>query len=160
MSPILLIIIILICVALSFFVLIQNPKGGGMAGTFGGFGNSVMGAKQSSEGVEKATWYAMAALAGVVLLSFVLMPKPTDRKATGNEMGKPLKATTAPAQIPSNVPTAPGTPAPATGTPPPATGTPAPASGTPSPASGAPAPASGTPAPAAGTPAPAPPAGS
>lgn len=92
MNAILLILIILICLVLSFFVLIQNPKGGGMAGTFGGFGNSVMGAKQSSEGVEKATWYSMAALALVVLLSFVLMKKPTDSQTAGNEMGKTLKA--------------------------------------------------------------------
>ena len=35
MSALLLILIILICLVLSFFVLIQNPKGGGMAGTFG-----------------------------------------------------------------------------------------------------------------------------
>ena len=91
MSSILLILIILICVTLSFFVLIQNPKGGGMSGTFGGFGNSVMGAKQSSDAVEKGTWYTMLALALVVLLSFVLMPK-TNNAATGNEAGEPLKA--------------------------------------------------------------------
>ena len=100
MSTILLILIILICVVLSFFVLIQNPKGGGMSGTFGGFGNSVMGAKQSSDAVEKGTWYAMGALALVVLLSFVLMEKPINTQAVGNEGGAPLKATTAPAQAP------------------------------------------------------------
>ncbi len=104
MSTILLILIILICVVLSFFVLIQNPKGGGMSGTFGGFGNSVMGAKQSSDAVEKGTWYAMGALALVVLLSFVLMDKPTNTKAVGNEAGAPLKATTAPAQVPAATP--------------------------------------------------------
>lgn len=133
MSAIILILIILICLVLSFFVLIQNPKGGGMSGTFGGFGNSVMGAKQSSEGVEKATWYAMAALAGIVLLSFVLMPK-TKNAAKGNEAGQPLKATTMPAaQAPA--PSAAPAPAPA-----PAGSAPAPAAATPAP-SDAPAPA-------------------
>jgi preprotein translocase subunit SecG len=100
MSVILLIAIILICIVLSFFVLIQNPKGGGLSGSFGGYGNQVMGAKQSAEGVEKVTWWSMAALAGIVLLSFVLMDKPTNSAATGNEAGKPLKATTAPIQAP------------------------------------------------------------
>lgn len=138
MSPILLIIIILICIALSFFVLIQNPKGGGMAGTFGGFGNSVMGAKQSSEGVEKATWYAMAALAAVVLLSFVVMPKTTDRKAAGSEMGEPLKATTSPAQLPQNIPTAPaGNAAPPAGNVAPPAGNTAPPAGNTAPPAGA-----------------------
>ena len=112
MSTIILILIILICVVLSFFVLIQNPKGGGMSGTFGGFGNQVMGAKQSSDAVEKGTWYAMAALAGIVLLSFVLMPK-SKNAAKGNEAGKPLKASTMPTQqAPPPVQSAPA-PAPA-----------------------------------------------
>jgi preprotein translocase subunit SecG len=104
MNVLFLILIILICVVLSFFVLIQNPKGGGMAGTFGGFGNQVMGAKQSAEGVEKVTWWSMGALALVVLLSFVMMDKPTNTKASGNEAGKPLKATTAPIQAPTPPP--------------------------------------------------------
>lgn len=140
MSTILLILIILICVVLSFFVLIQNPKGGGMAGTFGGFGNSVMGAKQSSDAVEKGTWYAMGALALVVLLSFVLMDKPTNNAAAGNEAGPALKATTAPAQVPATTP-APaaqgqqGTPAPTGGSAPAPTGA-APASDAPAPTSG------------------------
>lgn len=112
MSTIILILIILICVVLSFFVLIQNPKGGGMSGTFGGFGNSVMGAKQSSDAVEKGTWYAMGALALVVLLSFVLMPK-TRNIAPGNEAGEPLKATTLPQQAPPPAAAPAAAPAPA-----------------------------------------------
>ena len=116
MSVILLIAIILICIVLSFFVLIQNPKGGGLSGSFGGYGNQVMGAKQSAEGVEKVTWWSMAALAGIVLLSFVLMDKPTNSAATGNEAGKPLKATTAPIQAPP-VNTAPAGNVPATSAP-------------------------------------------
>lgn len=78
MSIFIIILIILICVVLSFFVLIQNPKGGGLSGSFGGYGNSVMGAKQSSDAVEKGTWYTALALGVVVLLSFVLAPKMGD----------------------------------------------------------------------------------
>jgi len=94
---------------LSFFVLIQNPKGGGMAGTFGGFGNQVMGAKQSAEGVEKVTWWTMGALAAVVLISFVLMDKPSNTQAAGNEAGAPLKATTTQSAPAPPVNTAPAT---------------------------------------------------
>ncbi len=112
MSAILLILIILICLVLSFFVLIQNPKGGGMAGTFGGFGNQVMGAKQSAEGVEKVTWWTMGALAAVVLISFVLMEKPMNSKV-GSEVINPLKASSAPVQAPPTPAPAPANTAPA-----------------------------------------------
>ena len=46
------ILIILACVVLAFFVLIQNPKGGGLAGSFGSLGNQVMGVKQSTDVME------------------------------------------------------------------------------------------------------------
>ncbi len=75
MSIFIIILIVLVCVALSFVVLIQNPKGGGMSGTFGGFGNQVMGAKNSSDSVEKATWYLVMLLGVIVLASFVIASK-------------------------------------------------------------------------------------
>ena len=67
-------LIIVTCAALAFFVLIQNPKGGGLAGSFGGFGNQMMGAKQSTDVVEKGTWIAGSILLVLTLLSFVLRP--------------------------------------------------------------------------------------
>ena len=67
-------LIIVTCAALAFFVLIQNPKGGGLAGSFGGFGNQMMGAKQSTDVVEKGTWIAGSVLLVLTLLSFVLRP--------------------------------------------------------------------------------------
>lgn len=69
------ILIIITCGVLAFFVLIQNPKGGGLAGTFGGLGNQMMGAKQSTDVVEKGTWVAASLLLAFTLLSFVLTPK-------------------------------------------------------------------------------------
>ena len=56
MAFLLFILIVVTCAALAFFVLIQNPKGGGLAGSFGGLGNQMMGAKQSTDVVEKGTW--------------------------------------------------------------------------------------------------------
>lgn len=50
------VLIIVVCVLLSLVVLIQNPKGGGLSSTFGGVGQQILGARRSSDVVEKATW--------------------------------------------------------------------------------------------------------
>ena len=75
MAFILFILLVITCAALAFFVLIQNPKGGGLAGAFGGLGNQMMGAKQSTDVVEKGTWVCAAALLILTLGSFILSPK-------------------------------------------------------------------------------------
>ncbi|HRN95590.1 MAG: preprotein translocase subunit SecG [Chitinophagales bacterium] len=50
------VLIIIVCVFLSLVVLIQNPKGGGLTSTFGGVGQQILGARRSTDMVEKATW--------------------------------------------------------------------------------------------------------
>jgi len=82
MSTLLIVLLILICLVLSFFVLIQNPKGGGLSGAFGGFGGQVMGVKKSTDAVERGTWYTIGALVLVTLLSFIL----AERKASDNSV--------------------------------------------------------------------------
>jgi len=63
MTSLLIIVIILACVVLGFFVLVQKPKGGGLSGTFGSLGTQVMGVKQSGDVMEKGTWYTMTIIA-------------------------------------------------------------------------------------------------
>ncbi len=60
------ILIIIVCVLLTLVVLIQNPKGGGIASNFAA-PNQIMGAKRSSDMVEKATW-----ILAVILIVFSL----------------------------------------------------------------------------------------
>jgi preprotein translocase subunit SecG len=104
------ILIIITCGVLAFFVLIQNPKGGGLAGSFGGLGNQMMGAKQSTDVVEKGTWVAASVLLALTLLSFMLAPKTkTDinQKTRSETVGAPAPAPAAPAsntQIPAAPP--------------------------------------------------------
>lgn len=102
------ILIIITCGILAFFVLIQNPKGGGLAGSFGGYGNQMMGAKQSTDVVEKGTWVAASVLLALTLLSFMLAPKT---KTDLNEKTRSEKNVGSPAPMPAQQP------APATGTP-------------------------------------------
>lgn len=66
MFTVILIIILVICVILSLAVLIQNPKGGGLSGTFGGAATQMFGYKRTSDDVEKITW---GLAIGIILLS-------------------------------------------------------------------------------------------
>jgi preprotein translocase subunit SecG len=51
-----LILILLASVVLGFIILVQNPKGGGLAGNIAGFSNQFMGVKQTTDVLEKGTW--------------------------------------------------------------------------------------------------------
>ncbi len=123
MAFLLFILIVVTCAVLAFFVLIQNPKGGGLAGTFGGLGNQMMGAKQSTDVVEKGTWVSAAALLILTLGSFILSPKVTtsaNEKTRSEKVNKGVQAPAAPAPATQAAPaqTAPeGNAAPATNAP-------------------------------------------
>ncbi|MFZ1786242.1 MAG: preprotein translocase subunit SecG [Ferruginibacter sp.] len=64
------ILVIIASVILGMIVLIQNPKGGGLSSSFGGFGNQIMGVKQTTDVLEKGTWL----FAGIVGILCVLSP--------------------------------------------------------------------------------------
>jgi preprotein translocase subunit SecG len=72
----------LICVVLAFFVLVQNPKGGGLTGAFGSIGSQVMGVKQSSDVMEKGTWTSMGIIAAlcIVCVVFYSTPRPQQQQ--------------------------------------------------------------------------------
>lgn len=61
------VLIIIASVVLGLIVLIQNPKGGGLSGALGGFGNQLMGVKQTTDVLEKGTW-VFAAIVGILCL--------------------------------------------------------------------------------------------
>src|SRR5690348_11194971 len=68
------ILIVIVCVVLGLIVLIQNPKGGGLSGTFGGVGTQFMGVKQTTDVLEKGTWL-FAGLIGLLCIVSVLFFK-------------------------------------------------------------------------------------
>ncbi len=69
MTLLFLILIILACIVLSLVVLVQNPKGGGLAGNIGGFSNQFMGVKQTTDVLEKGTWIFAAVIAVLCITS-------------------------------------------------------------------------------------------
>ncbi|RAJ81797.1 preprotein translocase subunit SecG [Chitinophaga dinghuensis] len=81
------ILIILACVLLGFFVLIQNPKGGGLSGSFGGIGNQVIGVRQTTDVLEKGTW-VLAAVIAVLCLTAPFFIGGTGAKAGSQTLEK------------------------------------------------------------------------
>ena len=96
MIAIITIIILLTCVVLAFFVLVQNPKGGGLSGSFGSISSQVMGVKQSTDVMEKGTWASIGIIAGLCIFSIMFASKPP--KDTSGKSGKPATSQSAPAK--------------------------------------------------------------
>jgi len=67
MTLLFVILVVLASIILGLFVLIQNPKGGGLAGNIAGFSTQFMGVKQTNDVLEKGTW-VFASLIGVLCL--------------------------------------------------------------------------------------------
>ena len=93
MIPIITILILIACVVLAFFILIQNPKGGGLTGTFGTMSSAVMGVKQSTDVMEKGTWTLISVIGGLCVISVMFFSKPQ-----GVDTGKASQAKSAPAK--------------------------------------------------------------
>ena len=68
------ILIIITCILLVLIIMIQNPKGGGLSSAFGG-GNQIMGARKTSDFLEKATWTLAIILVSLALLSNFSIPR-------------------------------------------------------------------------------------
>lgn len=93
-----LVLIILAAVVMALFILIQNPKGGGLSGNIAGFSTQFMGVKQTTDVLEKGTWV----LAIAISLLCVFSPVFINRSGTGgNEPNlRPVNTQTAPASVP------------------------------------------------------------
>jgi preprotein translocase subunit SecG len=93
------ILVIVASVVLGMIVLIQNPKGGGLSASLGGFSNQLMGVKQTTDVLEKGTWLFAA-----------FIPKDASRSSANDDL---LKGVSAPAKsaapAPANTAPMPGT---------------------------------------------------
>ena len=106
MTILFLIVIIVCCVVLGFIVLVQNPKGGGLAANIGGLNNQFMGVKQTTDVLEKGTWIFAAVVALLCLFSAFFIPYQT---STGGGLIDKVNTK------PTTTNNAPVTPAPAPG---------------------------------------------
>jgi preprotein translocase subunit SecG len=78
-------LIIVACVFLGLIILVQNPKGGGLAANVGGFSNQLMGVKQTTDVLEKGTWVLALVVALLCLFSALFVPKTTSANQRGQE---------------------------------------------------------------------------
>jgi preprotein translocase subunit SecG len=89
MTILFIILIILACIVLSLIVLVQNPKGGGLAGNIAGFSNQFMGVKQTTDVLEKGTWIFAGVIAALCITSAFFISGNTSAGSTNrlNEVG-------------------------------------------------------------------------
>jgi preprotein translocase subunit SecG len=73
MTVLFVILIIIACLVLGLIVLVQNPKGGGLAGNIAGFSNQFMGVKQTTDVLEKGTWVFASLIAVLCITSTFFM---------------------------------------------------------------------------------------
>lgn len=107
------VLIILASVILGLIVLIQNPKGGGLSGTLGGFSNQLMGVKQTTDVLEKGTWVFAAVVGILCLISPAFIPKDSTGSSKNDDLLKGVSTTPQQkGQAPSTTTQMPGTKAP------------------------------------------------
>ena len=95
------ILIILACVILGLIILVQNPKGGGLAGNVGGFSNQLMGVKQTTDVLEKGTWVLAVVVAMLSLFSVVFVPKASGNSRDVQKVNVPTSQSPAPTGNPA-----------------------------------------------------------
>ena len=99
MYTVLVIAILFVSVLLGLIVLIQNSKGGGLVSNFGG-ANQMMGVRQTSDFLEKATWTLGGILVVLCLLSSISLPRNSKDGTPKSELENviaPLPSMEAPA---------------------------------------------------------------
>ncbi len=91
------ILILIASVLLAIFVLVQNPKGGGLSGTFGGISNQTMGVRQTTDFLEKGTWGLIIFIAALCLASSFFISQntnsPQQKSLMENNITLPAPAT-------------------------------------------------------------------
>lgn len=104
MGIIFFILVLIVCVILAFFVLIQNPEGGGLSGSIGGFSNQIMGVKKTNNVLERGTWLFVSIMAALCIFSILLFG---GKAATSDDALQQMNNTSVPAQQQQAAPAAP-----------------------------------------------------
>ncbi len=71
------VLILVASVLLGLIVLVQNPKGGGLAANFTGSTSQFMGVRQTADFLEKASWSLAIALLVLSLAATTIIPRAT-----------------------------------------------------------------------------------
>ncbi len=85
MYTVVVILILIVSVLLGLIVLVQNSKGGGLVSNFGG-ANQMMGVRQTTDFLEKATWTIGGILVVLCLISSITLPKGSKEGSPKSEL--------------------------------------------------------------------------
>lgn len=108
MTILFIILVVLASVVLGFIVLVQNPKGGGLAGSFAGISNQFMGVKQTTDVLEKGTWIFAAIIGVLCLASSFFIGANTSGTSSAPETSLPSQQQKLPSAPAPTLPTTPG----------------------------------------------------
>ena len=96
-----LILIIAVAFLLVIVVMVQNPKGGGLSGTFGGGGSQQLGGVQkTTDFLDKSTWTL-----AIVLLALILLSNIPIMGSGGQNESKAIDADSQRVEVPVETPT-------------------------------------------------------
>lgn len=75
---------LIVSVLLTFIVLIQNSKGGGLSSAFGASNlTNMIGNRRATQDVEKFTWYLAAALAAISFMATITLKSNVQQQDDG-----------------------------------------------------------------------------
>ncbi len=95
MVTFLIILLVVVCIALGLFVLVQNPKGGGLA--TGGANSNMFGVQRTGDVLEKGTWVLLALL--VVFSMAITVASKNGGASTGSKIDDHINKTATPSVI-------------------------------------------------------------
>lgn len=108
MTLIFVILIIIASLILGFIVLVQNPKGGGLAGNIAGFSTQFMGVKQTTDVLEKGTWLFAGIIGALCLVSSLFISTTSSAGANRTDKISNTPVQQAPAANPGTLNNTPG----------------------------------------------------
>jgi preprotein translocase subunit SecG len=92
-----LVLIIIACVLLTLVILVQNPKGGGIAGgALGTQATQFLGARQTTDFLEKATWYFGIGILVIVFVTYFMTVSPSGENTKKAKVSSALDYTPPP----------------------------------------------------------------
>ncbi len=93
-------LILVVAILLILVVLIQNPKGGGLSGQFGGSGSAqLMGVKKTGDLLEQFTWGLAIVLLALSVSTAFLRPQVTENISSPNLDNLPVSDPLTPPEI-------------------------------------------------------------
>jgi preprotein translocase subunit SecG len=97
MVTFLVILLIIFCIALALFVLIQNPKGGGLA--TGGAGSNMFGVQRTGDVLEKGTWVLLTLIVVFSLAITTIGKSGNGSGSTGSKIDEQINKAATPSII-------------------------------------------------------------